>query len=131
MARAIREKDSTVTSCFCNDTFWIYAFNLSFIGWCDWFHWIKFKWCSFWTTFRLLKEALKHQKNSRILTWNCQGENSCSLRWYFIFWNIANRSPSDFTHKNSQTEFYYGTIAEVAKSDERLFKRHRSFVINK
>ena len=31
--------------------------------------------------------------------------------------------------KNERTEFY-ATIAEVAKSDERLFRCHRSFVVN-
>lgn len=80
-----------------------------------------------------LKEALKYQTGSF-------GENSylfetAKARIRVAYDDILYFETSPTVHrvilhtKTGQTEFY-GTIAEVAKSDKRLLKCHRSFVIN-
>ena len=80
-----------------------------------------------------LKEAMKHQIGNF-------GESSylfetTKARIRVAYDDILYFETSPTVHrvilhtKTGQTEFY-GTIAEVAKSDKRLFKCHRSFVIN-
>ena len=80
-----------------------------------------------------LKEAMKHQNDNF-------GENSFlfetpKARVRVLYSDILYFETAPAVHrvilhtKNERVEFY-ATIAEVAKSDKRLFKCHRSFIIN-
>lgn len=80
-----------------------------------------------------LKEAMKHQNDNF-------GENSFlfetpKARVRVLYSDILYFETSPAVHrvilhtKNERVEFY-ATIAEIAKSDKRLFKCHRSFIIN-
>ena len=79
------------------------------------------------------KEAMKHQNDNF-------GENSFlfetpKARVRVLYSDILYFETSPAVHrvilhtKNERVEFY-ATIAEIAKSDKRLFKCHRSFIIN-
>lgn len=80
-----------------------------------------------------LKEAMKHQNDNF-------GENSFlfetpKARVRVLYSDILYFETAPAVHrvilhtKNERVEFY-ATIAEIAKSDKRLFKCHRSFIIN-
>lgn len=134
VARAIREKDSTAIIAFVttHSEFMLLTYQ-SLVGAIDFID-KNLNDAAFEQRLELcLKEALKYQKGNL-------GENSylfetTKARIRVAYDDILYFETSPTVHrvilhtKTGQTEFY-GTIAEVAKSDERLFKCHRSFVIN-
>ncbi len=134
VARAIREKDATAIIVFVttHSEFMLITYQ-SLVGAIDFID-KNLNTQAFSERIELcLREALKHQTGNF-------GENSFlfetpKARVRVPYSDILYFETSPAVHrvilhtKDDRIEFY-ATIAEVAKSDKRLFKCHRSFIIN-
>ncbi|MEX2804530.1 response regulator transcription factor [Streptococcus sp. H31] len=134
VAKAIREKDATAIIVFVtsHSEFMLITYQ-SLVGAIDFIDKNLNKQAFSERIELCLKEAMKHQSGYFGESYYLFETSKARVRIPYndiLYFETSPAAHRVILHtKNDRFEFY-ATIAEVAKSDKRLFKCHRSFVIN-